>query len=82
MQLITNLMFLSVSLLVFFAYRQGIKDGYYIYNNLPLAKPKREEKFDEEYSKMMNYDFEMEGEENVWITDNIDRNTNENRERK
>lgn len=65
MQLITNLMFLSVSLLVFFAYRQGIKDGYYIYNNLPLAKLKKEneEEFYDGYSKMMNYDFEMEGEE-------------------
>lgn len=61
MQILLNLMFLSVSFLVFFAYRQGIKDGYYIYNQLPLAKPKKER--EEEFTKMMNYDFEMEGEE-------------------
>ena len=66
MQILLNLMFLSVSFLVFFAYRQGIKDGYYIYNQLPLAKPKKErEEFIDEYTKMMNYDFEMEGKENV-----------------
>ena len=60
-------MFMSVSVIVFFAYRQGIKDSFYITNNLPLSA--KEEKtaenvFANEYTKMMNYDFEMAGEEN------------------
>lgn len=67
MELIVNLLFLSVSLIVFMAYRQGIKDSFYISNNLPIVK--KEEKImdselGEEYSKMMNYEFEMAGEDN------------------
>lgn len=66
MELIVNLLFLSVSLMVFMAYRQGIKDSFYISNNLPVTV--KEEKstdsgFNEEYSKMMNYEFEMAGED-------------------
>ena len=67
MQIVTNLMFLSVSLMVFFAYRQGIKDSFYINNNLPIVK-KPEKPYEigltEEYDKMMSYEFEMAGEEN------------------
>ncbi|MBE7028849.1 MAG: hypothetical protein E7405_01215 [Ruminococcaceae bacterium] len=68
MEIVENLMFLSVSLIVFFAYRQGIKDSFYINNNLPVTK--REEKsndskFAKEYEEMLNYEFEMAGEENV-----------------
>lgn len=67
MQIVINLMFLSVSLMVFFAYRQGIKDSFYINNNLPLIKkPEKsyESELTEEYDKMMSYEFEMAGEEN------------------
>ena len=60
-------MFLSVSIMVFMAYRKGIKYSFYISNNLPLEK-KEEHKvnseFSEEYTKMMNYEFEMAGEDN------------------
>ena len=66
MEILINFMFLSVSLFVFFAYRQGIKDSFYINNNLPIKK--REEEYPEnqlskEYADMMNYNFEMAGEE-------------------
>ena len=67
MEIVINFMFLSVSLMVFMAYRQGIKDSFYINNNLPIEK--KDEKFADnelnmEYSKMMNYEFEMAGEDN------------------
>ena len=58
-------MFLSVSFFVFFAYRQGIKDSFYINNNLPLSKKEEESQdtqLSSDYAKMMNYDFEMAGE--------------------
>lgn len=65
MEFMMILILVGFALFGFFAYRQGIKDGYYIYNQLPLEKPKkeREEEFIDEYSKMRNYVFEMEGEE-------------------
>lgn len=59
-------MFLSVSLMVFLAYRQGIRDSYYINNNIPVSKKEEktaESEFGRDYSKMMNYEFEMAGEE-------------------
>ena len=67
MEFMTILILIGFALFGYLAYRQGIKDGYYIYNSLPLAKPKikKEESYSNEYEKMMNYDFEMEGEENV-----------------
>lgn len=60
-------MFLSVSVMVFLAYRQGIQDSYYVNNNLPFSKKTEKsvaEEFSADYSKMMNYEFEMAGEEN------------------
>ena len=66
MEIIVNLMFMSVSVIVFFAYRQGIKDSFYINNNLPfITKEEKvaENEFAKEYTQMMNYDFEMAGEE-------------------
>ena len=69
MEIITNILFLSVSVIVFFAYRQGICDSYALKNNLPLKKTKEEEKredeFTKEYSKMMNYTFDMAGDSDV-----------------
>ncbi len=65
MQIVINLMFLSVSLMVFFSYRQGIKDSFYINNNLPLVKSAEkqyESELNQEYDKMMSYEFEMAGE--------------------
>ena len=67
MEILVNLLFLSVSAMVFLAYRQGIRDSFYVNNNIPLGK--REEKpmdneFSADYSKMMNYEFEMAGENN------------------
>ena len=67
MQIVINLMFLSVSLMVFFSYRQGIKDSFYINNNLPLKNnPEKsyENELAREYDKMLSYEFEMAGEEN------------------
>lgn len=67
MQIVINLMFLSVSLMVFFSYRQGIKDSFYINNNMPLKKTYEkayESELTKEYDKMMSYEFEMAGEEN------------------
>lgn len=67
MQIITYILFLSVSFFVFFAYRQGIQDSFYIANNLPIKKTKEEKEKDSEfidgYSKMMNYSFDMAGED-------------------
>lgn len=67
MELIINILFLSVSLFVFLAYRQGICDSFYVTNNIPLKKSKeekeRESEFIDEYSKMLNYSFDMAGEE-------------------
>lgn len=65
MEFMIILILIGFALFGYLAYRQGIKDGYYIYNSLPLAKPKREKEGSclDEYKKMMNYDFEMEGEE-------------------
>ena len=69
MEIITNILFLSVSVIVFFAYRQGICDSYALKNNLPLRKSieeeKREDEFTKEYSEMMNYTFDMAGDTNV-----------------
>ena len=66
MELITNLLFLSVSLIVFLAYRQGLNDSFYIKNNAPLKKTKEEKEAENEfidgYSRMMNYNFDMAGE--------------------
>ena len=62
MEIITYILFLTVSLFVFFAYRQGICDSFYIKNNVPLKRTKeekeRENEFIDDYSKMMNYSFE------------------------
>lgn len=66
MEIIINFMFLSVSLMVFLAYRQGVKDSYYINNNFPLnRKPEKpvDNDFSMDYSKIMNYEFEMAGED-------------------
>ena len=69
MELITNILFLSVSLIVFLAYRQGLCDSFYIKNNAPLKKTKEEKEqeneFIESYSRMMNYNFDMAGEPSV-----------------
>ncbi len=68
MEIVINLMFLSVSFIVFFAYRAGIKDSFYIKNNLPLSvkdeKKQTESELNTEYVKMMGYEFDMAGEEN------------------
>lgn len=68
MEIIVNLLFLSVSGLVFLAYRQGICDSFYIKNNAPIKKTKEEKAaendFVTEYSKMMNYEFDMAGDSN------------------
>lgn len=67
MQIVINLMFLSVSLMVFFSYRQGIKDSFYINNNLPLEKTYEkvhDSELAKEFDKMLSYEFEMAGEEN------------------
>ncbi len=68
MEIVINLMFLSVSFIVFFAYRAGIKDSFYIKNNLPLSvkdeKKQTENELNTEYVKMMGYEFDMAGEEN------------------
>ena len=66
MEILINFMFLSVSLFVFFAYRQGIKDSFYINNNLPIIKKEdapAENQLSKEYTDMMNYNFDMAGEE-------------------
>lgn len=68
MEIVVNLMFLSVSFIVFFAYRAGIKDSFYIKNNIPIL-PEKEKKHAEnelntEYVRMMGYEFDMAGEEN------------------
>lgn len=69
MEIIVYILFLSVSFFVFYAYRQGVCDSFYIANNLPLKKPKeekqKENEFMEEYEKMLNYSFDMAGEENA-----------------
>ena len=64
MEFITNILFLSVSFFVFFAYRQGISDSFYIKNNIPLKREKEEKEFIDDYSKMMNYSFEEAGNSN------------------
>lgn len=68
MEIVVNLMFLSVSFIVFFAYRTGIKDSFYIKNNLPVSvkeeKKQGENELNSEYIKMLGYEFDMAGEEN------------------
>ena len=68
MELITYILFLSVSFFVFFAYRQGICDSFYIKNNAPIKRTReekeRENEFLDDYSKMMNYSFEEAGNSN------------------
>lgn len=67
MEILIHFMFLSVSVFVFFAYRQGIKDSFYINNNLPIYKKEDapvENQLSKEYADMMNYEFEMAGEDN------------------
>jgi len=68
MEIITNILFLSVSFIVFFAYRQGLCDSFYVKNNIPFKKPKeikeKENEFIDEYSKIMNYSFDMAGDAN------------------
>ena len=71
MEIIVYILFLSVSFFVFYAYRQGVCDSFYIANNMPVpVKKPREEKekeneFIKDYEKMLNYSFDMAGEDNA-----------------